>query len=184
MRTFNVPTRDEVSVESQQLFDALEKKLGMVPNLYASIGYSGNALASYLTFQDAQAQGTFNAKQREAVNLVVSQVNGCTYCQAAHTTLGKMNGFTEEETIALRQGRSSDAKLNAIVGLAKSLVENRGRASEDKVEEFLAQGYDQAALVDLVALVASKTLANYVHNLFDFAIDFPEAQPLEEAINA
>ena len=31
----------------------------MVPNLYATIGYSGNALKSYLDFQGAQAKGSF-----------------------------------------------------------------------------------------------------------------------------
>jgi hypothetical protein len=28
------------------------------------------------------------------INLVTSQANGCRYCQAAHTVLGKMNGFS------------------------------------------------------------------------------------------
>ncbi len=180
MRTFEVPSRDQVSPEAQGIFDNLQKQVGMVPNLYATIGYSANALGSYLAFQGAQAKGAFNAKEREAVFLAVSQVNGCAYCQAAHTALGKMNGFTEEETIELRQGRSDNAKLNAIVALAKDVTENRGVASEDKVEAFFAQGYDNGALIDLLALVADKTFANYVHNLTQITIDFPEAKPIEE----
>lgn len=184
MRTFEVPTREQVSPDAQAIFDNLKSQVGMVPNLYATIGYSANALSSFLTFQGAQAKGTFNAKEREAVYLAVSQVNGCAYCQAAHTTLGKMNGFSEEETIELRKGQSADARLNAIVALAKDITENRGRASEATVEAFFAQGFDNSALMDLVALVADKTLANYVHNLTQIAIDFPEVQPLEEAVLA
>jgi len=179
MRTFEVPSRDQVEPEAQAIFDNLKKQVGMVPNLYATIGHSANALSSFLAFQGAQAKGTFNAKEREAVYLVVSQVNGCAYCQAAHTALGKMNGFTEAETITLRQGKSDDARLNAIVTLAQDITENRGRASETNVEAFFAQGFDNAALMDLIALVSDKTLANYVHNLTQIAVDFPAAQSIE-----
>ncbi len=184
MRTFNVPTRDEVSAEAQGIFDNLQKQVGMVPNLYATIGYSGNALGSYLAFQGAQAKGAFNAKEREAVFLAVSQVNGCAYCLAAHTALGKMNGFNEEETIELRQGRSTNDRLNVIVALAKNIAENKGRASENLVEDFFAFGFDNAALIDLIALVADKTFANYVHNLTQITVDFPEVKSIEEPVLA
>lgn len=179
MRTFEVPTREQVSPEAQGIFDSLQQQVGMVPNLFATIGNSANALSSLLAFQGAQAKGTFNTKEREAVYLVVSQVNGCAYCQAAHTALGKMNGFTEEETIQLRLGLSDDARLKAIVTLAQDITENRGRASEGNVEAFFAQGFDNAALIDLIALVADKTLVNYVHNLTQVPVDFPAAQPIE-----
>ena len=179
MRTFEVPTREQVAPETQGIFDNLQKQVGMVPNLYATIGYSANALSTYLTFQGAQAKGSFNAKEREAVFLAVSQVNGCAYCQAAHTALGKMNGFTEAETIELRSGRSTDARLNAIVALAADITSSHGRPSAENLENFFAQGFDNAALIDLVALVADKTLANYVHNITQIPVDFPAAQPLE-----
>lgn len=182
MRTFEVPSRDQVAPAAQGIFDNLQKQVGMVPNLYATIGYSANALGSYLAFQGAQAKGSFNAKEREAVFLAVSQVNGCAYCQAAHTALGKMNGFTEEETIALRQRRSDDARLNAIVTLAADITASHGKPAEANLESFFLQGFDNPALIDLIALVADKTLANYVHNITQVTIDFPAAQPIEEAV--
>lgn len=182
MRTFNVPTREDVSPEAQGIFDSLQNQIGMVPNLYATIGYSANALGSFLAFQGAQANGTFSTKEREAVYLAVSQVNGCNYCLAAHTALGKMNGFTEDETIELRQGNSENPRLKVIVDLASNIAANRGRASEEKVEAFFAQGFDNAALIDLIALVADKTLANYVHNLTQVSIDFPEVKSIEEPV--
>ena len=184
MRTFEVPTREQVAPEAQGIFDNLQKQVGMVPNLYATIGYSANALGSYLAFQGAQAKGSFNAKEREAVFLAVSQVNGCAYCQAAHTAIGKMNGFSEEETIELRQARSTNDRLNAIVVLAKEITQSHGRPSEVALENFFAQGFDNAALIDLVSLVADKTLANYVHNITQIPVDFPAAQPIEAAVEA
>ena len=79
------------AIRETPIFDTLNKALGFVPNLYATIAHSENGLAKYLAFQGAKTSLT--NKEKEAVNLVVSQVNGCIYCQSAHTVLGKMNGF-------------------------------------------------------------------------------------------
>lgn len=53
MTTFTVSTRDDVSPASQAAFDSLQNALGFVPNLYATIAYSDNALPKYLAFQGA-----------------------------------------------------------------------------------------------------------------------------------
>lgn len=182
MRTFNVPTRAEVAPAAQEIFDNVNKKIGMVPNIYATIGNSANGLGSYLAFQGAQAQGTFNAKEREAVALSVAEANGCSYCQAAHTALGKMNGFTEAETLELRAGTSGNTRLNALVSLAKEITLNHGRPSTDIVENFFTEGFDNAALIDLVLLVADNTVTNYVNNITGIAIDFPATKPLEAVL--
>lgn len=177
-----VPTRDEVQPAAQQVLDNLQGQLGMIPNLYAYLGHSANALTSYVAFQQAQAKGSFKAREREAVFLAVSEVNGCEYCQAAHTALGKLNGFTEEETRQLRAGHHPDRKLGVLARLASAITAHRGRVDSELVEDFFAAGYDEAALVDLVALVADKTLSNYLHNLVGFDVDFPAAEPLEDAV--
>jgi AhpD family alkylhydroperoxidase len=52
-------------------------------------------------------------QRKEVVNLAVSQLNGCKYCQAAHTATGKMNGFTDDQIIELRKG-SWDSKTNVL----------------------------------------------------------------------
>lgn len=179
MQRFTILTRDEVDAETGEIFDDLTRKLGMVPNLYAYIGHSRNALQSYLAFQGAQSQGAFNAREREAIFLAISEVNGCDYCRAAHTAVGKMNGFSEEETIQLRSGTHADPKLGTISRLAAEITARRGRVEPTLVDEFFSLGYDEAALVDLVTLVADKTLANYLHNLTGFPVDFPAAEPVQ-----
>lgn len=163
------------------MFSNLEKGLGFVPNLYAYIGHSPNALGNYLAFQQGQAKGAFKAKEREAINLVVSQINGCRYCQSAHTALGKMNGFTDEEILDLRAGRSTNARLQAIVTLAAEITRTQGHPSSDSLQAFAEQGFDEAALVDLVSLIGDKIISNYLHNITSIAIDFPVAVELEEA---
>jgi uncharacterized peroxidase-related enzyme len=174
MSTFTVPTRDEVSEANQQLFDALKKGLGFTPNLFASFAHSEAALGSYLTFQNRK--NTLTNREKELINLVVSQVNGCSYCQAAHSTIGKMNGFTEEETIELRKGTASfNVKYDALVKFAKATTESKGHPSQETVDAFYAAGYTNGQLVDAVFQIGEKIMANYIHNITQLAIDFPAA---------
>lgn len=91
MKTFKVPMRDEVSESSQAIFDNLNKALGFVPNLYATIALSENGLSKFLAYQNAKT--SLSNREKEAVNLVVSEVNGCRYCLSAHTAIGKLNGL-------------------------------------------------------------------------------------------
>ena len=176
-RTFTVPTRAEVSSNNQGIFDNLQKGLGFVPNLYAYFAKNDTALGDYLTLQNRKS--TLKAKEREVINLVTSQINGCRYCQSAHTALGKMNGFTEEQIMEIRKGSVSfDSKLDALAQFTASVVENRGRATEESKEAFFAAGYTEANMIDVVIVIGDKIISNYLHNLTSFEIDFPLAEKI------
>lgn len=177
MTTFNVPTRDEVSSQNQAIFDNLKKALGMVPNLFATFAHSETALGNYLAFQNAKSSLT--GKAREVVNLVVSQVNECEYCLAAHTAVGKMVGFTDEQIMELRHGHASfDVKFDSLARLAKNVVEHRGHADQSVVDAFLAAGWTKGNLVDAIVIIGDKTVSNYLHAVTKVAVDFPAAPPL------
>lgn len=176
-RTFTVPTREEVSATNQAIFDKLNGAIGFVPNLYAYFSKSETALADYVTFQNRKS--TLKAKEREVINLVTSQINGCRYCQSAHTAIGKMNGFTDEQVIEIRGGAASwDSKLDALAKFTTSVVENKGRATIDSREAFFAAGYTEGNLVDVIIVIGDKIISNYIHNITGFAIDFPLAPEL------
>jgi len=178
MSKFQVPTRDQVNEANQAIFDNLKGKLGFVPNLYAYYAKNETALGDYLSFSGRQT--TLKAKEKEIVNLVVSQYNDCKYCQAAHTATGKMNGYSDEQILEIRKGSANfDAKLNALTELTLSAVSNRGKASQSAKENFFAAGYTEANLIDVAIAIGDKTISNYIHNLADFAIDFPIAPKLE-----
>ena len=125
MSTINVPKREEVSVANQAIFDNLEKMVGFVPNLFATYAHSKNALGNYLSLSNAKT--SLKAKEKEVVNLAVSQVNNCIYCLSAHTAIAKMNGFTDDQILELRAGKASfNEKLDVLARLAKNITENRG----------------------------------------------------------
>ncbi|MFD2100031.1 carboxymuconolactone decarboxylase family protein [Flagellimonas iocasae] len=178
MSTINVPKKEEVSSANQAIFNNLEKALGFVPNLYATFAHSENALGNYLNF--ANAKTSLKAKEKEVVNLAVSQANNCLYCLSAHTAIGKMNGFNDEQILELRAGKASfDPKLDALARLAKNITDNRGATDAQVLNNFFAAGWTKENLIDTIVLVGDKTISNYINNATEIPIDFPVAQPLE-----
>jgi uncharacterized peroxidase-related enzyme len=177
MTTINVPTRDEVSPANQAIFDNLERGLGVVPNLYATLAHSEHALASYLAFQNAKS--SIGGKAREVVNLVVSEVNQCEYCLAAHTMIGKQNGFTDAQILEIRGGHASfDPKLDALARLVRNIAINRGHADAALVDAFFAAGWTKENLVDAIVAIGDKTVTNYLHATTHVPVDFPAAPKL------
>lgn len=176
-RTFSIPTREEVAPNNQAIFDNLKKGLGFVPNLYAYYAKNDTALGDYLALQNRKS--TLKAKEREVINLVTSQINGCRYCQSAHTEIGKMNGFSEDQILEIRQGGASfDSKLDALAKFTASAVENRGKASAETKDAFFEAGYNESNMIDAVIVIGDKIISNYIHNLTQFDIDFPLADEL------
>jgi uncharacterized peroxidase-related enzyme len=177
MANFNVPTRNEVSSTNQEIFDNLEKAVGFVPNIYATMATSENALKNFLDF--ANAKSSLNTKAKEVINLAVSELNKCQYCLSAHTAIAGMNGFTPEQIIELRTGQASfDSKLDALAKLSKNIVENRGATSEQVLSAFFAAGWSKENLVDVISQVGEITITNYLHRTTEVPVDFPAAQAL------
>lgn len=178
MSIFNVPKREEVSTANQAIFDNLEKAVGFVPNLFATYAHSENALGNYLNLSNAKT--SLKTKEKEVVNLAVSEVNNCIYCLSAHTAIGKMKGFTEDQILELRAGGASfDDKLDALARLAKNITENRGATDAAILDNFFAAGWTKENLIDVIVLVGDKTISNYINNTTEIPVDFPIAQPLE-----
>jgi len=174
MKSVAVPTQDQVSPANQVLFDNLKKAIGTVPNLYAVYAHSENALGTYLALSSGKT--SLKPKEKEVINLVVSQVNGCEYCLAAHTAISKMQGFTDEQILEIRRAAITfDSKLDALAKLAKSITENKGHADEQLITNFYAAGYNEGSLIDVVIVVGDKTITNYIYALTAVPIDFPAA---------
>jgi len=174
---FDVPTKSTVSEENKAILEKIEGGVGFIPNIYATYALSGNALARYTAF--ANGKTSLNNKEKEVVNLVVSQINGCTYCLAAHTAIGKMNGFSDEEILEIRKGTAAfNPKFDALAKLAKSIMENAGKVDDQDLESFFSAGYTKENLIDTILAVGEKAITNMLHNVTKVPIDFPEAAPL------
>lgn len=174
MEQFKVLTKEEVSPKNQVLFDKMKTAMGMVPNLYTVLAHSDNALDTYLKLENAPT--SLSAKEVEVVNLVVSQINTCTYCLSAHTVIAGHAGFSKSDVLDIRSGNAlADTKLNSLAGLAKALTEQRGHAESDLMNAFFEAGYTKENLVDLIMLIGDRTISNLLHAVTKVPVDFPLA---------
>ena len=176
-----IPTRDASPEKSKPLLDAVERQLGVVPNLFRLVGTSPAALEGYLGLNGALGR-TLDAKTREGIALAVAQANGCDYCLSAHTYLGLNLAKIDEAEIARnRSGRSGDAKADAAIVFARRVLDARGRVSAADLAEVRDAGFTDAQIVEIVLSVALNVLTNYVNNVAGTDIDFPEVRAAEFA---
>lgn len=170
------------SPELQDTLNTVRTKMGgRLPNLVTIFAQAPAALHGYLGFSAALQGGSLSPELRERLALVVAQANGCDYCLAAHSTLGKMRGLSEEEILLSRRGQASDSRQDAAVRFALAVVEQRGRVSEGDLAAIRGAGYSEAEIIEITANVVYNIFTNYVNNVADTDIDFPAAQPLSGA---
>jgi AhpD family alkylhydroperoxidase len=131
-------------------------------------------LKAYLAFGDAISHGRFDAKSREAIALTVAGANNCEYCASAHTAFSKSLKVEDAEIGRRLDGRSSDPALDAALQFAGKLVDKRGFVSDDDIADVRAAGFDDGAVVELVANVAANILTNYLNHVGQTEIDFPK----------
>jgi uncharacterized peroxidase-related enzyme len=152
---------------------AIKAKLGIVPNVYATLAKAPTALKGLLQLEQANAGGRLSAAEREIIALAASQANGCQYCLSAHTVLGRNAGLTVEQVHQARAGAGNDARAAAVAGFARALVEHRGNVPVATLDRFKAAGLSEGDLLEIVANVAAMTVTNYVNNVARTEIDFP-----------
>jgi uncharacterized peroxidase-related enzyme len=159
---------------SQPLLEAVNKQLGVVPNLFRMVGNSPASLEGYLSLMGALGKGELSAQTRERIALVVAEFNGCDYCLSAHTYLGKnVVKLDDAEITANRNGGSNDPKAAAAVLFAKQVASARGRVSDADVSAVKAAGYSEAAVIEIVLNVAFNVWTNYINTVAGTEIDFP-----------
>lgn len=164
---------------SQPMLSAVKAQLGSVPNLFRLVGNSPAALEGYLGMSGALAKGTLPAQTRERIALAVAQVNGCNYCLAAHTYMGKnLAKLDDAEIAANRRGGSNDARADAAVRFAKLVAQERGHVGETALQAVRLAGYTDAQVIEIVQHVALNTWTNYINEVAATDIDFPAAAPL------
>lgn len=159
------------------LLDAVEKKLGKVPNMLRTMANSPAVLEAYVGFSNTLTKGSLSTRLREQIALAVGEANNCQYCLAAHTALGSMAGLKAEEIDASRRGESADPKTAAALAFARTLVRQRGNVNDFDVQGLRSAGFDDVAIAEVVASVALNLFTNYFNHVAETEIDFPAAAP-------
>jgi len=160
--------------EAKEFLADAQKAYGMVPNMYAGMANAPGILSTYLHGYKLFRQNSgFTPAEQEVVFLSISRVNGCSYCVAAHSMVAAMMSNVPADVIeALRNGSAiADPRLSALGNFTTLMVEKRGNPSTDDVQAFLAAGFSECLVLEIVLAIAVKTLSNYSNHLFHTPVD-------------
>lgn len=148
-------------------------------NIYKSIASSPAALSGYLAFSKSLGEGMLSKKEIEVIQLAVGEANGCEYCTAAHTMVGKMAGLSEDQIKQARRGTvPGDAKLDAVARFATALHEKKGYVGEGDLKKFREAGFTDGHATEVIANYALATFTNYFNHVNETPLDFPAAPKL------
>jgi AhpD family alkylhydroperoxidase len=165
MTEFNLHTPDTAPGTAKKRLQATEDKLGFVPSMYGMMANAPTLLEGYQTLSDIFGRSSLSPQEQQVVLLAVSVANQCEFCVAAHTTLAQGAGLDENIIQALREGGSiGDPRLAALAKVTQAIVGNQGWAGKE-VDEFLAAGFEQQQVMEVILAAGLKTLSNYTNHL-------------------
>jgi len=169
--------------KSKELFNAVQSKLGMVPNMMRTMGNSPAVLNGYLSLNAALSESSIGGKLGELIALTVANANSCDYCNAAHSFIGeKLVHIPADAITKAKEGKSDDAKIQAALDFVRILLEKKGQVSEGDVNKVKDAGYDDAAIAEIIGHVGLNVLTNYFNNAAKVVVDFPEVSLVETAV--
>ena len=149
---------EKANASTRQLLEAVNKKLGLVPNVIATMANSEAVASGYLGLSQSLATGSLPARLREQIALLVAEANSCDYCLAAHSAMGKR-----------------------VPEFAAKVVSRHGMVTDQDLQAVRAAGYSDGDIMEIVANITLNILTNYVNLVAGTSIDFPAAPVLSAA---
>lgn len=166
MIKFTQYTIQNAPAAAQPLLEQAHKTWGFLPTLHATLAESPVTLEAYVRLYDLLPKTSFSAVELQVVCLAVSVFHGCEYCTAGHTYLARSAGMAEDVLAALRGGTViTDPRLQVLRAFTERVLHERGFAGDEAVEAFVAAGFTRAQVLEVVTIIATKTISNYVNHL-------------------
>lgn len=174
---FEIHTLQTAPDASKATLVEVEKAYRFIPNLLGTLAESPLAANAYFQLSGLiQAQSSLSPQEQQVVMLAVSFENGCDYCMAGHSAAAKMVRTPPATIQALRDGKMpTDAKPAALTTFARAVVQQRGWVEEEALNASLASGYSRAQVLEVIVIVALKTISNYTNHIAHTPLDTPFA---------
>ena len=116
---------------SKPIMEGMQKDIGFIPNLRATLANSPEMLKGYLALYAEWEKTSFTPQERNFASLAVSLENESGYCTATHSTVATVFQKVPAETVAaIRAGKpTGEEKTDALITLVRELVSKRGHSS-------------------------------------------------------
>ena len=162
-----------------EFFSAVENLLGRVPNFYKTFSNSPFLAMAFLPI-NALAQrewdGTsISGKIKELIVIKTSQTNGCKYCYAHNTSLGRAAGITHEQIEAISKNEVSESALfntQEVLALkwAEAVTLNLAAKNNELFEE-LKINFTEKQIVEMTILCAMFNMINRINDSLDVELE-------------
>jgi alkylhydroperoxidase family enzyme len=162
MSQFPVFTIESAPEASRPSLREVQVRFGGIPNLAGAMSMSPVLIKAFVPLFDQVHGGSFTEAQIQTVLLTDAVTNASSWAVALHTALGLKAGVDRKDIEAIRTGRlPSDGKLAALSTLARTMIEKRGKISEQDAQRFMDAGFSKELLLEVITIVAASTITNY-----------------------
>ena len=172
MNNFKIHTIETAPDDSKEILKKVNDKYGFIPNALGIMAESPAMLDSYMTMNDIFEKTSLSETERQIILMTNANKNECTYCMAAHTTISQMAKVPDDVIESLRDNKPiKDPKLEALRKLSEIINKTRGWPAKSDVDEFLAAGYNNEVILDIIVGTSIKVLSNYTNHVSNAKID-------------
>lgn len=174
MASFPVHTVEDAPERSKPALRQLRSVFGTIPNIAGAMATSPVLINSLVALFGNVHGGSFTEAQVQIILLTDAVTNGSKWAVAFHTALALKEGIDPADVHAIREGRMpTNGKFAALSGLAKTMIEKRGRLGDEEINRFLGAGFGTDHLLEVIAVVAASTITNYTGNITKPPLEAP-----------
>ncbi|MDF3129487.1 carboxymuconolactone decarboxylase family protein [Kiritimatiellaeota bacterium B1221] len=174
MSTFKIHNVENAPEGSRPILEKSLKEQGMIPNLFGVMAEAPELLKGYQALHALALESSFSDEEVTVVWQTFNVEHDCHYCVPAHTAIANMMKVDPAITKALRNRETMPTeKLQVLHETALMMSKKRGNLSKLDVEKFIAAGYENRQLLELVLILAQKIMSNYTNHLAETPLDAP-----------
>ncbi|MDZ4877027.1 MAG: hypothetical protein CLLPBCKN_006462 [Chroococcidiopsis cubana SAG 39.79] len=171
---FPIYTIDTAPEASKAALAQVEATFGFIPNLEGVFAQAPSLLKGSMALWNLFEATSFTSVEQQVIYLTANYEHECHYCMAAHSGLAKTIGMAADDIQALRNGIPlGDPKLQALRQFTQRMIQARGWLEEPEIEAFLAAGYSQQQVLEVILGIAIKIMHNYTNHIAKTPLDKP-----------
>lgn len=171
MTIFHTHTIESAPEQSRGFLSAAKANYGFVPNLFANMAESPALLEGYLALTQIFNKTGLSETEKQIIMMTANRLHRCDYCMAAHTTIAKA-AVPADVINALRDNTPiADNKLETLRQFTIQVVTSRGWPTSAEVAAFIAVGYSQQTVFDVILGTSLKIMSNYTTSVAHTELD-------------
>lgn len=168
-----VPDRDEVPETVTKLWDKSEEAMGFVPNVFRTQALNSDQFLAWWKYFNllVNKDGYLSNAEREMIGVVVSGINGCTYCAVSHgAALREFSQDPATADLVAINWRQADlsARQRAIAEYADLLTKAPESVDEDDLQPMRDVGLDDHEIMEAVQVIGMFNMTNRISSALGF----------------